>query len=114
MAQKEEAGVPARGNKDEKRVLELDLRTIRYTAPLHRKKKGVEKPLSVEDRFMMENMQPRCRGTHITNEYYLTVRCGFSGCTCCSSLPVARVPITIVPIINPQVWGYQTPQDFQP
>ena len=56
MAQKEEAGVSARGNKDERRILELDLKTIRYTAPQHRMKKGVQKPLSVEDRFMMENM----------------------------------------------------------
>lgn len=101
--------MPARGNKDEQRTLELDLKTIRYQVPAMRKKRGVQKPLSVEDRFMMENMQPRCNGTLVTNEYFLTVRCGYEGCTCCSALPVCRVPITIVPVINPQVWGYQQP-----
>lgn len=114
LANKTEAGVPARGDKDTQRLLELDLKTIKYNAPLHRKKKGVEKPLSVEDRFMMENMQPRCHGTFVTNEYFLSVRCDYDGCTCCSSLPVCRVPITIVPVINPQVWGYQQPADFNP
>jgi hypothetical protein len=114
LANREQNGVAARTNANEPRLLELDLKTIRYTAPASRKKKGVVKPLSIEDRFMMENMQPRCNGSLVKNEYFLTVRCGYDGCTCCSSLPVCRVPITIVPIINPQVWGYQQPADFNP
>jgi hypothetical protein len=114
LANREQAGIAARTNASEPRLLELDLKTIKYNAPATKKKKGVEKPLSVEDRFMMENMQPKCTGKHVKNEYFLTVRCGYEGCTCCASLPVCRVPITIVPIINPQVWGYQQPQDFNP
>ena len=114
LSKKSEAGVPARATKSEQRILEVDLKTIKYTAPDMKKKKGVMKPLSIEDRFMLENMSPKCSGTHVKNEYFLSVRCGFEGCTCCSQLPVCRVPITIVPVINPQVWGYQTPQDFNP
>jgi hypothetical protein len=94
--------------------MELDLRTIKYNAPAYKKKKGVTKPLSIEDRFMIENMQAKCSGTLVKNEYFMTVRCAFAGCVCCSQLPIARIPLTIVPIINPQVWGYQQPQDFNP
>ena len=94
--------------------MELDLRTIKYNAPENKKKKGVTKPLSIEDRFMIENMQAKCSGTLVKNEYIKTVRCAFAVCTCCSQLPVARITLTIVPIINPQVWGYQQPQDFNP
>ena len=86
--------------------MEVDLRTIKYNAPTQKKKKGVQKAISVEDQFMMSNMAPKCTGHHITNEYYLTVRCQFDGCVCCSAMPHARVPITIVPMINPQVQVY--------
>jgi hypothetical protein len=106
LASDTEAGVPARSSEPAQRNFDLDLKTIRYVIPAFRKKKGVEKPLSAEDRFMLENMAPRCHGSKVSNEYFLTVRCAYDGCTCCSALPVAKVPITIVPVINPQVWGY--------
>ncbi len=114
LANRTEAGVEARKEGTQQRHMEVDLRTIRYTAPDHKKKKGVQKALSVEDRFMMENMAPKCSGSHVKNEYFLAVRCAFEGCVCCASMPVARVPITIVPVINPQVWSYQQPADFNP
>lgn len=107
-------GVAARGADKEPRPLEVDLKQIKYVVAASRKKKGVDKPLSVEDRYMLENIAANCKGRLITNQYFLTVRCDFAGCTCCSRTPVCRIPITIVPIINPQVWGYQQPQDFSP
>ena len=106
LATKQEDGVGARNPEPAHRNIDLDLKNIRYVVAATKKKKGVEKPLSVEDRFMLENMAPRCHGSKITNDYFLTVRCGYDGCTCCSALPIAKVPITIVPVINPQVWGY--------
>lgn len=66
-----------------------------------RRKRGVMKPLSPEDLYMATQMQPACHGTHVTNEYFLAVRCGYEGCTCCASLPLARIPLTIVPVMNP-------------
>lgn len=59
LANKSEAGVPARGNADEQRLLELDLKTIRFVAPEFRMKHGVKKPVSIEDKFMLENMAPK-------------------------------------------------------
>jgi hypothetical protein len=114
LANQGEQGVPARTPGEAQRLLQLDLKTIRYTAPAFTMKKGVQKPLSIEDKYMMENMQPQCHGMYVTNDYFLCVRCEFNGCTCCSQLPVARIPLTVVPIVNPQVWGYQQPQDFSP
>lgn len=107
-------GVAARSADKEPRLLQVDLKTIKYVVAATRKKKGVVKALSVEDRYMLENIAANCKGRLISNQYFLTVRCDFAGCTCCSQTPVCRVPITIVPIINPQVWGYQQPQDFSP
>ena len=56
LANKSENGVNARAGSGEQRFLEVDLKTIRYTAPATRKKKGVQKALSIEDRYMMENI----------------------------------------------------------
>ena len=114
LANKTEPGVGPRQARKEPRGIEVDLKTIKYTVAASRKKKGIDKPLSVEDRYMLENIAAKCKGSLITNEYFLTVRCDYAGCTCCSQTPVCRVPITIVPVINPQVWGYQQPQDFNP
>jgi hypothetical protein len=114
LSSRDYPGVAARNADKEPRLLEVDLKTIKYVVAASRKKKGVDKPLSVEDRYMLENIAANCQGKLISNKYFLTVRCNFAGCTCCSQTPVCRVPITIVPIINPQVWGYQQPQDFNP
>lgn len=85
LTRKEEHGVGARHATVEERNLELDLKTIRFEVPPQKKKKGVMKPLSQEDIFMMQNMQPATHGAHITNEYFLAVRCNFEGCLCCSA-----------------------------
>ena len=62
---------------------------------------------------MLQNIQAKTTGRHIKNKYFLVVRCGYSGCTCCSSLPITRIPLTIAPVMNPQCWI--PPQaDFQP
>ena len=107
LTSKSESGVLARGNADEQRLLELDLKTIRFVAPEFRMKGGVKKPISIEDKFMLENMSPKATGRIVSNNYFLTVRCEYEGCTCCSALPVARTPVTIVPMMNPQLQNYQ-------
>lgn len=53
-------GVTARTAEKEPRPLEVDLKTIKYVVAATRKKKGVDKPLSVEDRYMLENIAANC------------------------------------------------------
>ena len=90
----------------EKQTIELDLGERKlYTAQDVKKKKGVTKPVSVEDRFMQENVAPRCTGEYVKNNIFLTIRCSYDGCTCCAELPMAQREVSIVPIINPQVWA---------
>ena len=114
LADRHEQGVPANHGSVEKRKLEVDLKSIRYEVPHERKRKGVMKAVSPEDLYMMQNMQPACHGHNVKNEYFLAVRCSYSGCTCCSAQPYARIPLTIVPVFNPQCYGYQQPADFNP
>jgi len=97
--------VPARAPNNEQKLMEIDLRTVSpYNPPATRKKGGKQRPWSSEDLFMMRNLQAKCTGRHIENNYFLSVRCRFAGCTCCSNLPVTRIPLTIVPIMNPTAW----------
>jgi len=93
--------------------MQIDLKTVHYKPPEMRKKKGQQIAWSPEDIFMMQNMQAKTTGRHVKNNYYLVVRCTYSGCTCCSRLPLSRIPLTIVPVINPQCWNAPQ-QDFNP
>jgi hypothetical protein len=89
--------------------LNVDLKSIRYNAPTERKVKGQMKPMSKEDIFMIQNIQPACHAHHITNEYFLVVKTSYDGCTCCSGLPHAKIPLNIVPVVNPECYGFQAP-----
>ena len=112
LTHSEQEGVAARQAEIVHRTLTVDLKNIRYVAPTERKVKGTMKALSKEDRFMIENMQPACHAHHVQNEYFLTVRCSYEGCTCCAGLPHAKIPLNIVPIVNPECYGFAIPQDF--
>ncbi|CDW79403.1 UNKNOWN [Stylonychia lemnae] len=114
LSDKHEAGVPANHSTPELRHLELPLSSITYQVEGQRKKGGHMKSICAEDLYMMKQMQPACHGHHITNEYFLAVRCGFEGCTCCATLPHARIPISIVPVVNPQFASFSQPTDFAP
>ena len=63
---------------------------------------------------MMASVQPATHSRFITNEYFLCTRTAYSGCTCCSDLPDARLPLTIVPMVNPACFGFQPPDDYEP
>ena len=89
--------------------MELNLNEIRYEVPKQKKKKGVMKPISREDAFMMAGLQPACHAKHITNEYFLCVLVDFDDCTCCLDLPDSRMPMTIIPFIDPTCFGFQPP-----
>jgi len=87
----------------------LDLNGIRYEVAKEKKKKGVVKPVSKEDQFMMAGLQAACHGKKVTNEYFLCVLVEYEGCVCCVDLPDSRMPVTIIPIVNPACFGFEPP-----
>ena len=105
---------PAAGEADWKREMTCDLNKIHYEVQADKKNKktGLRKPLTKEDRFMMSSIQPACHGKWIHNEYHLIVKCEYDGCTCCSNLPDSDMKMTIVPMINPECFGFQPPAEW--
>lgn len=63
---------------------------------------------------MMAGVQSACHGKLIENDYFLKIELGYDGCTCCSNVPDASLPISIVPVMNPQLFGYQPPNGWLP
>ncbi|CDW78366.1 UNKNOWN [Stylonychia lemnae] len=114
IKEKHDNGVPARSTQVGEKELEIDLSEIKYPVPQHRKKQGQLKAVSIEDAFQMSQAQPACHGHIVKNEYYLAVRTVFDGCTCCADLPMARIPLVIIPVVNPQLVGFQVPKDYNP
>lgn len=62
----------------------------------------------------MSQLQPACHGKFITNEYFLSVRAGMDGMICCADTPVTKIPLFVVPIVNPNCFGLTAPADFKP
>ena len=79
-----------------------------------KKKKGKQKKISKEDKFQMASLQPACHTPKFSNEYFLSVDVSYDGCVCCIDLPDAKMPMTIVPIVNPECFGFTPPADFSP
>ena len=63
---------------------------------------------------MMCQAQAACHGRLVKNEYYLTTKTEFDGCTCCADLPHTKIPLCIVPIVPPSSHGFQIPTEFNP
>lgn len=114
LAEKHEAGVPAREAAEQYRQIMVDLNTIKYTPPRQHMKKGQMKDYSPEDVFMMSSAQPASHGKIVKNEYFIAIRTAFDGCTCCADTPIARTPLTIMPVHYPAIGTYVAPPDFQP
>ena len=86
--------------------MDVHLDKIKYEVQEFAKKKGVQKKISPEDVYLMAGIQPACRGKHCTNEYFLCVEVKYDGCVCCVDLPDSRMPLTIVPLVNPMCFGF--------
>lgn len=82
--------------------------------PETKKKKGVVKNVSKADKFAMASLQPACHTKDFSNEYFLTITLEYDGCVCCINLPDARMPMTIVPIVNPELFGAEPLPDWRP
>ena len=105
---------PAAGVSDWVENMSIDLSKIKYEVSDMKMKKGVQKKVSAEDRFMMASLQPACHTKKIRNEYYLIVETSYDGCVCCVDLPDARMPMSIVPLINPMCFGYIPVAGYMP
>jgi len=114
LAQTHCHGVAAREAEQAVREMSLDLSTIKYNIPHEHKKKGEMKPLSDADICIGSQMQPACNGSIIKNHYFLTIRCDFEGCTCCSSLPATKIPMQVVPYVYENLFNFPRPADFNP
>ena len=101
---------PHAGAADWQTEMVLDLTKIRYEVADMKKKKGVQKKISPEDQFMMSGVQAAVHAKRITNEYFLCVLVEFDGCVCCVDLPDSRMPLTIIPLVNPACFGFQPPE----
>lgn len=97
---------PAAGQEAFTTELLMNLAEIRYEVAANKKKKGAQVQLSPEDLFAITGLQAACHSRHITNEYFICIELEYDGCTCCSNLPDARTPLTIVPLVNPACFGF--------
>lgn len=88
-------------------VMELDLSKIRTDVPHARNKKGKVKPYSKEDKHMIGGIQPASRTKFCANDYSLTTKVSYDNCCgCCDNLPDGSLPMTIVPLVNPECFGF--------
>ena len=114
MVKASKAG-PAALAKMEEEPMELDLSKIRSNAPKERTKKGKKKPYSPEDIFMMESAQPGSHGGTIQVDYTLQTHTSYDTCCmCCGDTPAGVLPLTIVPLVNPECFGFQPPSGWMP
>lgn len=84
----------------------VDLQQIRYSCSDMKKKKGVQKKVSPEDKFMIEGVQAATNSSMITIEYFLVINLVYDGCTCCANLPDAKMKFSIIPLVNPMCVGF--------
>lgn len=95
--------------------MELDLSKIRTDVPNARNKKGKVKPYSNEDKHMIGGVQPASRTKFCSNDYSLTTKVSYDVCcNCCDNLPDGSLPMTIVPLVNPECFGFQPPNGWAP
>ena len=98
--------------------MELDLNKIRYkTYPYLIKSKGLFSDtyydLTPDEEYFMSGMAPRCHSMYIANNYYLNVNIKYAACNyCCSAEPTQRIPLAILPRVNPSTYGFEAPQGY--
>lgn len=63
---------------------------------------------------MMASLQPACHTKKFVCEYFLRVILEYEGCICCVDLPDAAMPMTIIPIVNPEAIKPEPKGDFNP
>jgi hypothetical protein len=115
LESKLEKVIPARSTPSEvPDVLALDFtKSIKAVHDIPDRKK--EGPRSPEEIFMLRHLAPATNSFLIKNEYTLQVKVTFnSGWTCCSAIPNVKVPMTLIPVADPNVYGFPEPPGFSP
>jgi hypothetical protein len=75
-------------------------------------KKG--EPKTPEEIFMLRHIPPATESQHVKNTYELNVNVQLEACTCCSPKPSISVPMTIIPLADPAIYGFPEPPGFAP
>lgn len=100
--------------------MSIDLSQIRYEVHQKKKKKGLTKAVSAEDNFQMAALQPACHTKKFKNEYFLCIRTKYDSNLICHcgkknvERPVSRLQMTIVPMCNPECFGFIPEEGFNP
>ena len=97
--------------------MQLNLQAIHYTCtPFKRKKmfQGAPKARTPEEIFMLTQMAPATHSRHISNDYCLNVNVKYDATNCCSDLPSISIPLTVIPLTNPETYGFIEPQGYAP
>ena len=97
--------------------MQLNLAAIRYHCePFKRKKmfQGQPKARAPEEIFMLTQMAPATHSRHISNTYSLNVNVKYDATACCTGLPSCSVPLTVIPLTNPETYGFIEPQGYAP
>ena len=114
---KDKKNGPHAGDKEWHQEMSIDLSKIRYEALVDKKAKdGTRKPISQEDAFMMTQLQPATRhAKRFSVRYFCEIETEYEGCICCcNETPDAKVPMTIVPMVNPNCFGFAPPSNWAP
>ena len=69
---------------------------------------------SPEETFLMQYLPPATKSHHIHNRYELNVNVKFNGWDCCSDKPSISIPLTIIPLSNPAIYGFPEPAGWAP
>ena len=59
-------------------------------------------------------MAPATNGNFLKNNYILDVNVKYGGLSCFSAKPAISIPLTVIPQIDPNVFGFPEPPGFQP
>ena len=62
----------------------------------------------------MEAAQPGSHGGTIQVDYSLQTSTAYDTCCTCDVTPEGRLPLTIVPLVNPECFGFQPPSGWMP
>ena len=63
---------------------------------------------------MMEAAQPGSHGGTIQVDYSLQTHTAYDTCCSCDVTPAGVLPLTIVPLVNPECFGFQPPSGWMP
>ena len=109
----DESGIPAGGTEVTTKEMELDLSKIKYAPSKEKKKKGKMKARSPEEYFMLTQLPPAVHSKYCDLDYKLNMNVEFDGCVC-GEKPSISVPLTIIPLTDPETYGFTVPEGWNP